>query len=344
MTPKTGAIIPCLNPSHEPSAAPEWQRILGAAIRDPAELADRLGLPRPSPDAIRANESFRVLVPEPYLKRIQPATPEDPLLLQVLPGAVEMRPVAGYSTDPLEEQAASAAPGLLSKYHGRVLVITTGSCAVHCRYCFRRHFPYQAARPDQGLTQLDTYLTEHPEVHEVILSGGDPLTLSDNRLATWGSVITAHPQVTTLRIHTRLPVIIPQRVTSSLLNWLKALPIKVVIVLHANHPNEIDEEVHLACKALAHHGATLLNQSVLLKGVNDHADALAELSEKLFSAGVLPYYLHLLDPVSQTAHFDLPDQQAIELITTLRNRLPGYLVPRLAREQASAPAKIVLAG
>ena len=343
MTQKVGAIIPCLSPSQKPQATPEWQRILASAVRDPADLANRLNLRLSDVDVTDAHNSFRLLVPEPYLKKIEASNPRDPLLLQVLPQAVEMQPVPGYSQDPLAEQAASVAPGILHKYHGRILVITTGSCAIHCRYCFRRHYPYQAARPDHSLEQLDHYLATHPEIREVILSGGDPLTLSDSRLATWGSVITKHSHITTLRIHTRLPVVIPQRITSTLLSWLEKLPIKTVVVLHANHPAEIDADVVDACKKLAKHNVTLLNQSVLLKGINDDAETLTDLSERLFSAGVLPYYLHLLDPVKQTAHFDLPEPQAIELITALRARLPGYLVPRLAREEALAPAKTVIA-
>ncbi|MCG2634634.1 MAG: EF-P beta-lysylation protein EpmB [Gammaproteobacteria bacterium] len=344
MIPKTGAIIPRTDGLDETQTTPEWQRILAAAIRDPAELATRLGLPPLAPGVAAASQDFRLLVPEPYLQRIQPGNLNDPLLLQVLPRTEENLTVSGYSSDPLGEQAATAAPGILHKYQGRVLVIATPSCAVHCRYCFRRHFPYADSRPDRTLEQLTGHLLAHPEIREVILSGGDPLTLSDDRLAEWSEVITRQPRITTLRIHTRLPIVIPQRVTPNLLEWLGTLPIKPVVVLHANHPNEIDLAVIDACNRLSHQGVTLLNQAVLLRGVNDQADTLIELSDRLFQAGVLPYYLHLLDPVSGTAHFEVSEHRAIELISSLRARLPGYLVPRLAREQAGHPAKTIIAG
>ena len=322
-----------------------WQRLLAEAIVDPAELLRVLGLPnRLLPAARRAAALFPLRVPAPYLQRIRPGDAADPLLRQVLPLDLECETRPGYSTDPLGESAAQPVPGLLKKYHGRALLIATGACAVHCRYCFRRHFPYADAHA--GGSRLDPALAAiaaDASIGEVILSGGDPLSLSDPRLAELTARIAAIPHVHTLRIHSRLPVVLPQRVTGDLLAGLRRLPLRKVLVLHSNHPCELDAEVDAALAALTGAGVTLLNQAVLLRGVNDAADTLAALSERLHRAGVLPYYLHLLDRVQGAAHFDVPQATGEMLIDDLRARLPGYLVPRLVREVPGASGKTVIA-
>ncbi|HEY0675437.1 MAG TPA: EF-P beta-lysylation protein EpmB [Immundisolibacter sp.] len=322
-----------------------WQRLLAEAIDDPAELLRVLDLPdRLLPAARRAAALFPLRVPAPYLQRIRPGDAADPLLRQVLPLDLECETRPGYSADPLAESAAQPVPGLLKKYHGRALLIATGACAVHCRYCFRRHFPYADAHT--GGSRLDPALAAiaaDASIGEVILSGGDPLSLSDPRLAELTARIAAIPHVHTLRIHSRLPVVLPQRVTGDLLAGLRRLPLRKVLVLHSNHPCELDADVDAALAALTGAGVTLLNQAVLLRGVNDDSGTLASLSERLHRAGVLPYYLHLLDRVHGTAHFEVSQTTAEALIEALRARLPGYLVPRLVREIPGEPGKTVIA-
>ena len=322
-----------------------WQRLLAEAIVDPAELLRVLDLPDSLlPAARRAAALFPLRVPAPYLHRIRPGDAADPLLRQVLPLDLECETRPGYSTDPLAESAAQPVPGLLKKYHGRALLIATGACAVHCRYCFRRHFPYADAHT--GGSRLEPALAAiaaDSGIGEVILSGGDPLTLSDPRLSDLAARLAAIAHVHTLRIHSRLPVVLPQRVNADLLAWLRRLPLRKVLVLHSNHPAELDAEVDAALAALAGAGVTLLNQAVLLRGVNDDASTLAALSERLHDAGVLPYYLHLLDQVQGAAHFDVPPATGEFLIGALRARLPGYLVPRLVREVPGASGKTVIA-
>jgi EF-P beta-lysylation protein EpmB len=322
-----------------------WQRLLAEAIDDPAELLRVLDLPdRLLPAARRAAALFPLRVPAPYLQRIRPGDAADPLLRQVLPLDLECETRPGYSADPLAESAAQPVPGLLKKYHGRALLIATGACAVHCRYCFRRHFPYADAHT--GGSRLDPALAAiaaDASIGEVILSGGDPLSLSDPRLAELTARIAVIPHVHTLRIHSRLPVVLPQRVNGDLLAALRRLTLRKVLVLHSNHPCELDADVDAALAALAQAGVTLLNQAVLLRGVNDDADTLAALSERLHHAGVLPYYLHLLDRVHGTAHFEVSQTTAEALMEALRARLPGYLVPRLVREIPGEPGKTVIA-
>jgi len=268
----------------------------------------------------------------------------DPLLLQVLPGARELIEQAGFGPDPLGEEAATQAPGLLHKYHGRALLITTGACAVHCRYCFRREFPYQDSGTQAGRWQAAlAALAADSSIEELILSGGDPLSLSNARLMQLTDSLRAVPHLRRLRIHTRTPIVLPERVDAGLTSWLERLPWPTVIVLHSNHANEIDGTVRAAAQRLRSAGATLLNQSVLLAGINDSVAALEALSQALWSAQVLPYYLHLLDRVRGTAHFEVAQSRAQVLMAGLAARLPGYLVPRLVRESAGAPSKTVLA-
>ena len=325
---------------------PPWRRALAEAVTDPRELLDLLALPGGLlPAAERAAELFGLRVPRGYVARMRPGDPDDPLLLQVLPLGRELEPVPGWGPDPLAEAQASPRPGLLHKYRGRVLLVTTGACAVHCRYCFRRHFPYAEAHPgwSAGWDETLAHVAADPEAREVILSGGDPLTLSDERLAALVARIEAIPHVERLRIHTRNPVVLPERVDDRLLAWLGGTRLAAVVVVHANHAREIDGSVRAAFAKLRGAGATLLNQSVLLAGVNDSAPALADLSEALFEAGAMPYYLHLLDRVAGAAHFDVPEERARRLVGEVAARLPGYLVPRLVREVPGAPAKVTVA-
>ncbi|MGM0785079.1 MAG: EF-P beta-lysylation protein EpmB [Pseudomonadota bacterium] len=326
------------------AVTPDWQSQLARALRDPQALCKRLKLdPAWLPGAEAGHRLFEVRVPEAFLARMRPGDPHDPLLRQVLPLSEEARPMPGYVADPLEEAAHTPARGLIHKYAGRALLIASPACAVNCRYCFRRHFPYAENSPSRAQWErtLD-HLRDDASIHEAILSGGDPLAASDRQLAWLVERLGTIPHLKRLRIHTRLPVVIPDRIDPGLLDWLSITRLQKVVVLHVNHANEIDDAVIAACARLKEAGATLLNQSVLLHGVNDSVDALAALSERLFEAGVLPYYLHVLDPVAGAAHFDVPDVEARKLVASLREGLPGFLVPKLVREIPGEASKTPL--
>ena len=321
---------------------PRWQQSLAEAINNLSELLNLLELPQDTlPISRVAARQFPLRVPRSYVARMRKGDPDDPLLRQILPIAAEELKSAYFHSDPVGDLKAMPVPGVLHKYHGRVLLITTGACGIHCRYCFRRHFPYGDANPatNDWRPALD-YIAADPTISEVILSGGDPLALPDHRLAELAGQLGAIPHVKRLRIHSRLPIVLPERIDASLLAWLEASPLQKVMVVHANHPNEIGDEAVRALRSLQVGGVTVLNQAVLLRGVNDDADVLAALSETLFAVGVLPYYLHLLDKVEGAVHFDVPYMIAGNLIKALQNRLPGYLVPNLVREIAGAPAKV----
>lgn len=323
---------------------PVWQSVLARAITDPAELLAAVGLGEEwLPAARAAARLFPLRVPRGFVARMRPRDPRDPLLRQVLPLAEECLAVEGFGTDPVGDLSAMVVPGVLHKYHGRVLLTATGACAVHCRYCFRRHFPYAEANPvvDRWRQALD-YIAGDESIVEVILSGGDPLSLSDRRLADLARRLEAIPHLRRLRLHTRLPIVLPERVNAELRDWLGATRLKTAVVVHANHANEIDASVITALAGLKASGAELLNQSVLLRGVNDSTGALMALSEKLFEAGVLPYYLHRLDKVQGAAHFEVEETAARRLMTELNARLPGYLVPRLVCEIPGAPGKVFM--
>lgn len=325
-------------------ARPTWQQQLSNAIRDPQVLCEQLGLSSDwLPGAQAGHELFEVCVPEAYLTRIAHADLNDPLLRQVLPLSEEALAPQGYVVDPLEESDHQPAKGLIHKYANRVLLIASPACAINCRYCFRRHFPYSENSPSRAQWQeaLD-YLRADTSIHEAILSGGDPLAASDRQLAWLVDQLERIPHLKRLRIHTRLPVVIPDRVDNALLAWLSNTRLQKVVVLHINHANEIDQAVVDACTRLKQAGATLLNQSVLLLDINDNVTTLTALSERLFEAGVLPYYLHVLDPVQGAAHFDVPDKEARELVAELRNYLPGFLMPLLVREIPGKASKTPL--
>lgn len=303
-------------------------------VTDPAELLELLQLdPAQLPAAVRAGDAFSLRVPRPFLRRIRRGDPQDPLLLQVLPGAQELVASPGFSADPLEEQAANPVPGVVHKYRGRLLLIAAGQCAINCRYCFRRQFPYADNHLSraQWQTALD-YIRGRRELREVILSGGDPLVLNDRQLRWLSGELAGIDHLDKLRVHTRLPIVAPSRITDELLDWFAGSRLKPVLVLHCNHPNEIDAAVRKSLARLREAGVTLLNQAVLLRGVNDSEEVLCDLSETLFAAGVLPYYLHQLDRVQGAAHFEVDDARATQLIGALRHSLPGYLVPKLVRE------------
>ncbi|MGM0552856.1 MAG: EF-P beta-lysylation protein EpmB [Pseudomonadota bacterium] len=322
---------------------PAWQEALARAINDPHTLARRLDLPLAAlPGMQEGDRLFRTRIPESYVARIHPGDPHDPLLLQALPQGCEADAAPGFVADPVGDHAALAAPGVVHKYHGRALLLTTGACAIHCRYCFRREFPYAEHNPaHRDWEPALAYLAANPDIQEVILSGGDPLTLSDQRLADLAQRLATIPHLQRLRIHTRLPVVLPERVNDALLGWLGQGRLQHVLVLHANHPREFAHPADSALARLRGAGVVLLNQAVLLAGVNDHADTLCELQLTGFRHGVLPYYLHLLDRTRGTAHFEVPPERARMLYTELHARLPGYLLPRLAREKPGQAGKQV---
>ncbi|UGB36974.1 EF-P beta-lysylation protein EpmB [Frateuria soli] len=318
----------------------DWRELWRNAITDAGELLAAVGLTHLADRLPPADAGFALRVPRGFVARMRPGDPRDPLLLQVLPQLAELDQVPGFLTDAVGDLAAREAQGVLHKYHGRALLIASGSCAVNCRYCFRRHFPYGEEIAAAGhWKQALAHLGADPSISELILSGGDPLALATSKLEELGRGLADLPQVTRLRIHTRLPVVLPERIDGPFLAWLEALPLQKVVVLHANHANEFDSGVDAACAGLRQAGATLLNQSVLLRGINDEADSLAALSERLFAAGVLPYYLHQLDRVQGAAHFEVDDARALALVEDLRQHLPGYLVPRLVREVAGDASK-----
>jgi L-lysine 2,3-aminomutase len=324
--------------------ASAWQRELSLAITRPDALISALDLdPALLAGARQGAQTFGLRVTPSYLSRMRRGDRHDPLLRQVLPLEEELAEQGGYVSDPLQEREYTRAPNLLQKYAGRALLITTQACAIHCRYCFRREFPYAEQQEETGNARwagaLATIAAD-PSLEEVILSGGDPLSLSDARLTGLTDDLQAIPHLRRLRVHTRQPIVLPSRVDSGLITWLQGIRLPKVFVLHVNHANEIDDHVRAACARLRGAGVTLLNQSVLLRGVNDNVNTLAELSRSLFDAGITPYYLHLADRVRGTAHFDVPEPEAQHLVAGLAARLSGYLVPRLVREVPGAVSKV----
>lgn len=324
---------------------PNWLIEIKNAIKSIDSLAQALQLDKGTLlKGQDAHQSFPLMVPRPYLKRIEKGNLKDPLLLQILPLEKEMQQVQGYVKDPLAEKEHNPKKALVHKYSSRILVITSGSCAINCRYCFRRHFPYADNHlKTSEWSSLISYIQAHPQINEVIFSGGDPLMMKDQQLAQRIQALEALPQLKRLRVHTRLPVVIPSRINSETLDWIAKTRLKVIMVWHINHANEIDEAVEKAANKLVKAGVTLLNQGVILKGVNDTVEAQVSLSEALFDADILPYYMFTLDPVEGASHFDLSLDDAITLMGEVAARLPGYLVPKLAKEIPGKSAKTLFA-
>jgi len=319
-----------------------WQKNLAQGFSSVTDLLKYLELPLLH-GSLLAQKQFPTRIPLGFAKRMQKGNPHDPLLLQVLATENELELNDGYDNDPLSELNVNPLKGLIHKYNGRVLLTLTGVCAVNCRYCFRRHFPYQGNNPGRnGFKEICDYIAKDASITEVIISGGDPLLASDLVLAELISQLEQIPHVTTLRIHTRIPVVLPERIEQGLIALLAASRLIKVIVLHCNHAQELDESVGRALHELRQTGCHLLNQTVLLSGINDDAAVLASLSQSLFSYGVIPYYLHVLDKVQGAAHFDLPFVRVQAIFKELQNLLPGYLVPRLAREEAGKLSKTLL--
>lgn len=330
-----------------------WQQLLSNATLTLAELLQKLDIPTNDLSASFATSidgqpdtqplDFPIRAPAPFIERMVKGDINDPLLRQVIPLAKEHDITPGYTADPLHEADFNNTPGLIHKYRSRALLIVTKACAIHCRYCFRRHFPYEDNQPSRAMwSQALDYLQQYNDINEVIYSGGDPLASSNAQLSWLNQRIADIPHIKTLRIHTRLPVVLPQRIDTGLLALLQQWPGKKVIVIHSNHANELDNSVKVAIDQLKATGATVLNQTVLLKGINDSAAALVALSERLFDIGVLPYYLHLLDSVAGAAHFAISDSQAKAIMRQVTARLPGYLVPRLVREEADKASKTLI--
>ncbi|WP_166166951.1 EF-P beta-lysylation protein EpmB [Acinetobacter sp. SA01] len=324
-----------------------WQSQLSDLITDPLELLETLQL---SPDqllsgAILASEKFKLRVPRAFVGKMSIGDPLDPLLLQVLPHHLELEDHPGFVTDPLGEEQANQQPGVLHKYKSRFLLTLTGACAVHCRYCFRRHFPYQENLPkNEDWPNIKQYIQNQTDINEVILSGGDPLTLSNRKLALWIERLESMPQIKFLRIHSRVPIVIPNRVDEELISLLKNSRLRIILVVHSNHAAELDEFTCSKLSALVQHQITVLNQAVLLKGVNNSAQLLVDLSYRLFEAGVMPYYLHVLDKVKGAHHFDLSPEEINLIYKEVLENLPGYLVPKLVREIAGEKNKTPLFG
>ena len=323
----------------------DWQREFAQSFSTPSELGKALQL---DADWVEQQSAARTLfpmrVPRPFAALMEPGNPKDPLLLQVLPLQAEFEQVAGFIQDPLEEQELSGPTGLLHKYKSRVLIVLRGGCAVNCRYCFRRHFPYhEHSVSKRELAHIDEYLAAHKEINEVILSGGDPLMANDQHIETLIQQIESHPHITRLRIHSRLPVVIPQRLTPKLTQLLSSSRLQAILVLHINHGNELSTDLQQRLQMLKHNGIWLFNQSVLLKGVNDSVATLVTLSEKLFAASVLPYYLHQLDRVEGAAHFEVDEAEGRLIMQGLLRELPGFLVPKWVRENGGEQSKTPLA-
>jgi len=315
------------------------------AVRDPVRLCRMVDLSAEQEDAaVRASRDFPVFAPLGYIARMRPGDPHDPLLRQVLPVAEELQQTPGFTADPVGDTAAGVSPGLLQKYHGRALMITTGACAVHCRYCFRRHYPYGQGPPRsmQWSAALGQIACDE-SIEEIILSGGDPLTLVDSRLEELVCRLAEIPHLRRLRIHTRLPIVIPERVTESLIAWLRGTRLVPLMVVHANHAQELNEDAAAALAKLVDAGVPVLNQTVLLRGVNDDTGTLVELSRRLLDCRVMLYYLHQLDRVAGAAHFEVPIEEGLRIVRQMQARLPGYAVPRFVKEIAGQPSKQVLA-
>jgi L-lysine 2,3-aminomutase len=323
----------------------DWQIELAHAVRDPVELCRLVGLSSSAAEAAAlAADGLPILVPRPYLARIRAGDACDPLLLQVLPREAELGRTPGFTADPLGESAALYGPGLLWKYQNRILILATPQCAVHCRFCFRRHFLFNnSLESPSKWGEAFSFISAEPSINELILSGGEPLLLPDELLAKLAAKFTKISHLKRLRIHTRMPIVIPQRVCNALISWLKGTRLTSIMVVHVNHPCEIDAEVAAGLGRLVDAGVPVLSQGVLLAGINDDLEVLAELYERLVDLRVMPYYLHQLDPVAGAAHFEVPIAKGKALIAGLRARLPGYAVPKYVRETQGGASKEIIA-
>jgi len=321
-----------------------WQQELAEGFNNINEICEYLNITQLSKKFIEANSNFPLRVPRGFVDRMEKNNINDPLLKQILPIKSESLETLGFTYDPVGDIESIAETGIIHKYHGRVLVITTGSCAINCRYCFRRNFPYD----DYQLTTTKhlkaiNYIESHQDISEVILSGGDPLLLSDQKLMGFIHKLESIPHIKRIRIHSRIPIVLPSRITTKLCDELSAIKKDLILVVHSNHANELNQQVKLACERLKNANITLLNQAVLLKGINDSADQLCALHEKLFTFHIMPYYLHLLDKAVGTAHFEVSQDDGIHLMNQIKRVLPGYLVPKFVKEQAGAANKIIIA-
>ena len=338
-------MITATSPTRHSPTPNSWQHDFADAVTDPPVLLELLGLGQEwLAPARAAAEKFPLRVPHSFIARMRHGDPADPLLRQVLPLGEELDDMAGFVADPIDESMYRQAPGLLRKYSSRALLVATGACALHCRYCFRREFPYDEQQGDTGRwRQAVAAIEADPAVRELILSGGDPLSLSNARLQSLTQALRHVKHLESLRIHTRNAIVLPSRIDAGFVDWIRSLPWRATIVLHVNHPNEIAGDALNALARLRESGALLLNQTVLLRGVNDSIEPLVGLSRRLYAHGVLPYYLHLLDRVRGSAHFEVPEPQGVALIDAMARQLPGYLVPKLVREIPGADAKTVIA-
>jgi EF-P beta-lysylation protein EpmB len=320
-----------------------WQKKLAQGFTSATALLEYLDLPVEIGNSL-AETQFSSRIPMGFAQRMQKGNPNDPLLLQVLATANELQIAHEFELDPLQERKSNRLKGLIHKYYGRVLITLTGVCAVNCRFCFRRHFPYQDNNPGrQGFQDICDYIRKDASISEVILSGGDPLLASDLVLTELIQQLEQIPHVHTLRFHTRIPVVFPERIDAAFLDVLAKTTLHKVMVIHSNHPQELDDDaVHQATQSLRQAGCHLLNQTVLLAGINDDASILADLSQALFAQQILPYYLHVLDKVQGALHFDLPFTRAQEIYQQLQKLVPGYLLPRLVREEPEKLSKTLL--
>ena len=334
--------LKCMDKAYTDS---NWQQQYRESIRDIETLCNAVELePGQLNFSPSANQQFPLRVPWNYVHRIQKADPKDPLLLQILPVKLEEKLVSGFKLDPVGDLSSVVSPGLLQKYQGRVLLLASSRCAVHCRYCFRRHFPYTSQNPrfDAWQSAINE-IADDSSISEVILSGGDPLIIVDDELEKLVTQLESIPHIKRLRLHTRLPVVIPARINKKMLDWISRTSLKIIIVLHINHPNEINKELQQNLQLLIKSNCLLLNQSVLMKNVNDKTVTLVQLSETLFDSEILPYYLHLLDKVQGAAHFEVSDSDARKLMREMASSLPGFLVPKLSKEEYGANSKTWLA-
>ena len=319
-----------------------WQKDLAEGFSDIHKLCQYLEISTPT--KLLSSSKFPLRVPREFVERMEKGNINDPLLKQIIPTENESIITPGFNTDPVGDINAITETGVIHKYHGRVLFITTGGCAINCRYCFRKDFPYTDFQlSTQKLNQAIQYIRNNKDISEVILSGGDPLLLNDQKLFSLMHRLDEITHLKRIRIHSRIPIVLPSRITNDFCNELSAIKNPIVLVVHSNHANELNNKVNTACQRIKNCNITLLNQSVLLKDINDNAQQLCALSEKLFAFGIIPYYLHLLDKTIGTAHFEVKQTTAIALMEQIKKQLPGYLVPKLVREQAGEANKIVIA-